>query len=67
MFYKIPKSKYRKLKYEDSKIPKIKSTLDEIDALWDLEQIPGEANKFFDILDTKASLKTLNLDTVQLI
>ncbi|MDD5546530.1 MAG: DUF262 domain-containing protein [Candidatus Omnitrophica bacterium] len=48
IFYKIPKSKYRKLKYEDSKLPKIKSVLDEIDALWGLEQIPPEANKFFE-------------------
>lgn len=48
LFHGIPKSKYRKFKYEDSKIPKIKSVLDEIDALWDLEQIPAEATKFFE-------------------
>jgi len=48
LFYGIPKTKYRQHKFEGSKIPKIKNVLDEIDSLWDLEDVPQESAKFFE-------------------
>ena len=48
MFYGLSKTKYRQQKYDNSKISKMKVALDEIDALWEMDQIPPEASKFFE-------------------
>lgn len=48
LFYGIPKSKYKHCAYNDSKLPRIKTILDEIDSLWDIEEMSSEASKFFE-------------------
>lgn len=48
IFYGLPNTKYKTKKYDESLNSKIRSTLDDIDSLWNMDEVPTRSKGFFE-------------------